>query len=478
MAYTDLREFIGVLERHGEVVSIREEVDWDLEAGAIMRRCCEDGYPAPFFQKIKDYPEGYRLLGNPLASFKRLALALGLDPESRYIDILNTYDERRRMPIKPNLVKEGPCKENVHVDGEVDLYEFPAPVIHGGDGGRYLCTWHVVITKDPESDWVNWGMYRAMIHDRNSLGGLIIPTQHIGAIYSKYEKRNIPMPFAIAIGVEPITTVVATSAVPYGVSEVDVIGGIRGEPLNLVKCETNDLLVPATAEIVIEGEVPPFERKEEGPFGEYPGYQGSPRAPRPVYRVKAVTHRNNPILTASNMGMPVDDCDVVMSVTVASDLKQDLIKHGIPVTGIYIPPECCMFMVVVATKTPYPGIASQIAGIIWANKNGSSIGKVMVVEEDVDPTNMEEVLHAWATINHPAKGIQIVSPLPGHPLIPYLTEHDKIYGIGANMVFDATWPKDWDPNEIPRKASFKYIYPEEIQERVLKNWKEYGFKRG
>jgi 4-hydroxy-3-polyprenylbenzoate decarboxylase len=475
MPYVDLREFIETLKNHKEVVSIEEEVSWDLEAGAIMRKCCEEIAPAPFFQRIKDYPEGYRLFGNPLASFKRLALALDLPPGSKYTDILSVYDERRKNPIKPNLLKDGPCKENIHFGDDINLYEFPAPIIHGGDGGRYLCTWHIVATKDPDTNWVNWGMYRAMIHDKNSLGGLMIPTQHIGAIYSKYESKKMPMPFAIAIGPEPVTTIVATSAVPYGMSEVDVIGGVREEPLSLVKCETNDLFVPATAEIVIEGEVLPFERREEGPFGEYPGYQGSPKAPRPVYRVKAITHRNNPILTASNMGMPVDDCDVVMSVSVASDLKNDLIKYGFPITGIYIPPECCMFMVIISTKALYPGIAAQIAGTIWANKNGSSIGKVIVVEEDVDPTDINEVLHAWATINHPLKGIQIVSPLPGHPLIPYLTEYDKVHGIGANMVFDATWPKDWNEKDIPRKASFKYIYPKEIQEKVLNNWEEYGF---
>ncbi len=476
MPYEDIREFIEALERSGDLQRIKKEVDWNLEAGAIMRKCCEELGPALLFEKIKDYPEGYRVFGNPLASFRRLAIALDMPPDSTYTEILDRYDEGRKNLIKPNLVSDGPCKEEIHVGDEVDLYEFPALMIHGGDGGRYLCTWHVTITKDPDTGWVNWGMYRAMIHDKRRLGGIIIHPQHIGVIYAKYEERGEPMPFAIAIAPEPVTTFIGTSCIPHGISEVDVIGGVRGEPLNLVKCETNDLYVPATAEIVIEGEVLPYERLEEGPFGEYPGYQTSGRSPKPVYYVKAITHRKDPILTASNMGMAVDDCDVAMNISVASDIRSDLLRAGLPITGIYIPPEGCLFTVVVSTKTPYSGIANRIASCIWANKNGSFLTKVIVVGEDVDPTDMREVFHAFSTAHHPIRGTNTISNAPGHILIPYLSEYERTHGIGANVVYDCTWPKDWREEEIPKKASFKNIYPKEIQEKVLNNWKSYGFK--
>ncbi len=476
MPYNDLREFIDALEKSGDLHRIKKEVDWNLEAGAVMRKGCEELGPAILFEKIKDYPEGYRVLGNPLASFRRLAIALDMPPDSTYTEILNKYDEGRKSLIKPNLVSDGPCKEEIHIGNEVDLYEFPALMIHGGDGGRYLCTWHVTATKDPDSGWINWGMYRAMIHDKKRLGGLIVPQQHIGVIYAKYEERGKPMPFAISIAPEPVTTFIGTSCIPHGVSEVDVIGGVRGEPLNLLKCETNDLFVPATSEIVIEGEVMPYERMEEGPFGEYPGYQTSGRSPKPIYNVKAITHRKNPILTASNMGMAIDDCDVAMNISMASDIRSDLVKAGLPITGVYIPPESCIFAVVVSTKTPYSGIANRIASCIWANKNGSFLTKVIVVEADVDPTDMREVFHAFSTVHHPIRGTNTLSNAPGHLLIPYLSEHERTYGIGANVVYDCTWPKDWKEEEIPKKASFKNIYPKEIQEKVLNNWKDYGFK--
>ncbi len=476
MPYKDLREFIDALDKSGDLQRIKQEVDWNLEAGAITRKGCEEVGPAILFEKIKDYPEGYRVLGNPLASFRRLAQALDMPPESTYREILDRYDNGRKNPIKPIIVSDGPCKEEIHLGDDVDLYKFPSLIIHGGDGGRYLCTWHVTITKDPDSEWVNWGMYRAMIQDKKTLGGLVDPHQHIGMIYAKYEEKGIPMPFAIAIAPEPVTTLIGTGCVPYGTSEADIVGGVRGEPLSLVKCETNDLLVPASSEIVIEGEIPPFERREEGPFGEYPGYQASPKSLNPVFHVKAITHRKNPILTASNMGMPIDDCDVAMNISWALDVRTDLIKAGLPITGLYIPPESCTLAIVVATKTPYSGIASRIANCIWANKNGAWLTKVFVVQDDVDPTNMREVFHAFSTVHHPIRGTQILSPTPGHALMPHLSHHDRTYGIGANVVYDCTWPKDWSKEETPKKASFKDIYPKEIQERVLNNWRKYGFK--
>ncbi|MBI4331543.1 MAG: UbiD family decarboxylase, partial [Chloroflexi bacterium] len=273
MPFKDLRQFISKLEAEKELCPIGEEVDWDLEAAAMLRLCYEKGLPAPLFQKARGYPAGDRMVGGILSNHKRIASSLEIDPAVHPLQLMEEYLRRKKRLIRPVLVEGGPCKENVHLGKEVNLLEFPVPFIHRGDGGRYIGTWHIVICKDPDSEWVNWGMYRAMVHDSTTLGLFTEDVQHLTTLYrQKYEARNRPMEIALAIGVEPITSICAATDIPFGVSEAEVAGGIRGQPLELVKCETVDLCVPSTAEIVIEGEILPHERKDEGPFGEYTGY--------------------------------------------------------------------------------------------------------------------------------------------------------------------------------------------------------------
>ena len=187
MALKDLRDFIRVLESHGELQRVREEVDWNLEMGAIIRHCYDIGAPAALFEKVKDHPKGFRALGASLGPsqqpghslYARIALAFGLEPDATPQAIMKYYLAHKDKPIKPVTVKTGTCKENILLGKDVDLTKFPAPLIHGGDGGRYIGTWHTVVTKDPDSSWVNWGMYRLMVHDRNTMGCLFPLQQHI-----------------------------------------------------------------------------------------------------------------------------------------------------------------------------------------------------------------------------------------------------------------------------------------------------------
>ncbi len=477
MPFKDLREFIAKCESLGDAVRVEQEVDWNLEVGAITRRCCELSAPAPLFEKIKGYPKGYRIFGAPLATFRRLAIAMDIDPEAPFKQILDAYIDRSARPIKPRLVKEGPCKENVVTGDDVDLFKFPAPMIHDGDGGRYLGTFHIIATKDPDGDWVNWGMYRQMIHTRNTLGGLVAPAQHIGMIFrNKYEAKNKPMEFAVAIGTEPVTALLGGAGIPAGVNEADIIGGIRGEPLDVIQCETVDLKVPATSEIVLEGVVNPHERKMEGPFGEYGGYRSIPSLPRPVYTVKAITYRNAPILTVSNMGTPVDDADIIQGMTMAAEIFITLKKMGFPVTGVYTPPECCCSTVVISTKVPYVNIASRIASGVWASSVGHFVVKIIIVDDDVDPTNMREVLHAWSTKCHPIRGTTVIPQAVLTPAYPYYSPEEVRYNQGVNVYYDCTFPRRWPKEHIAVRSSFRDIYPKEVQEKVLANWSKYGFK--
>jgi 4-hydroxy-3-polyprenylbenzoate decarboxylase len=483
MAYNDLREYIGALEAHEELTHVTKEVDANLEIGAIIRRGYDLRAPAPLFESIKGYPRGHKLMGGVVGPgtekygfFSRVALSFGLDPGISYGNLVEEYVRLRSRRVKPVLVKDGPCKENVRIGDQVNLFEFPAPYIHDGDGGQYIGTWHTIVTKDPDTGWINWGIHMLMLHDQRTMGGLLNPFQHIGLhFYQKHEARGKPMEFAVALGTEPVTPIMSVSHVPAGVNEVDVIGGIRGEPLPVIRCETVDLEVPATSEIVLEGIVAPGERREEGPFAEYTGYTAGGRLPLPVYHVKAITFRNDPILPCN--GVSANNGRIVVPVTRAGDLLTDLRERGFQIRMVYIPPEMVVHCIVLSARMLYPNYATVLAHAVWSTRVGSHTPYLIVVDEDIDPTRMSDVLWTLATRCHPDRGIHKVPNSPGHGLMPYLSEYEKRNFLGANVLFDCTWPKGWPKEQIPRKSTFESLWPKEVQDRVLAGWEEYGFKK-
>ncbi|MDO8691398.1 MAG: UbiD family decarboxylase [Dehalococcoidia bacterium] len=477
VAFHDLREYIDKLEQEGELLRIKEEVDWDLELGGIVRLATETDSPAPLFEKIKGYPQGYRVLGAPVANYRRIAIAFGLPPDTSFEDLLAFYISRKKDLVKPILVNTGPCKEVIDIGEKADLLKFPAPMLHLGDGGRYIGTYHIIVTKDPDSGWVNWGLYRLMVHDSRTLGGLVTPLQHMGALYyDKFEPQDKPMEFAICFGTEPVSNLIASFGVPMGTNEADVAGALRGQPVELVKCETVDLEVPATSEIVIEGIMPPRERRDEGPFGEYTGFSGNIPRPMPVYKVTAITHRRDPILTACAAGVPIDDTQAPLAVAWSAELLEELRQREFPVRMVYVPPEYSNFLAAVSTKVPYANYPRKLADAIWASKPGTNIHYVAVFDEDVDVTNLTEVVHAIFTRCHPVRGIYKEPHMPGTQLEPYLSPLEKANKDSATCLFDCTWPKDWPAKNIPSKISFETSYPPELKQRILGNWLKYGFK--
>ncbi len=478
MPFRDLRQFIARLEKEGEIQRFEEEVDWNLEAGAIIRLAHEKNLPAPFFMKVKDYPAGFRILGTFLGNHRRVAMAMDMVPDTSPKDLLNEYLNRKNLLLKPVLVSQGPCKENIMIGDKVDLLKFPVPMVHRGDGGRYIGTLHLVIVKDINSDWVNWSMQRLMVHDKRTMGILAAPQTHLGTILQQgYESQNKPMEVAIAIGTEPISSMLAATPIPYGVSECDVAGGLRKEPVELVKCETIDLSVPATSEIVIEGEILPHERRDEGPFGEYTGYMAIHRSPKPVIHVKAITYRNNPILTMTSEGMPCTESHAIISIVQAAEFQEALKAQGIPVTGVWSPVEAANMVAVVAVKVPYANIAGEIANIVWTTRLGRTTPYVIVVEDDVNPFNLTEVFHALSTKCHPYKGIVRIEHSIGTTLMPWADRHERDHLIGSRAYFDCTWPRTWSPSEMPIKSSFTTIYPPEIQQAALAKWSDHGYGR-
>jgi 4-hydroxy-3-polyprenylbenzoate decarboxylase len=316
-----------------------------------------------------------------------------------------------------------------------------------------------------------------MIHDRKSLGCLFPLQQHIGQMYVKREAKNEPLSAAVAIGGPPIVPIVSCALIPPYVDEVDIAGGLQQTPIPLVRCETVDLEVPAMSEIVLEGEVLPHERKVEGPFGEYMGYEAGKSSPKPVFRVKAITHRRDPILPFSSMGMPIHESQTTTALFKGAEIYAELRKMGLPVKGAFVPPYGVSHMVVVSTEIPFINFAKRVAHAVWATKPGLFTYYIVVVDSDVDPSNMDEVLHAITTKCHPANGIHTVPHIPGFPvMLPFLPAKERLLGDAAGVIFDCTWPKDWPRESIPIKATLENLWPKEIQEKVLSQWVKYGFK--
>jgi 4-hydroxy-3-polyprenylbenzoate decarboxylase len=314
-----------------------------------------------------------------------------------------------------------------------------------------------------------------MINSERYMSGLCPPYSHQWQIIRKHSLKSTRVPFAIFSGADPLSSFVCAGA--YGRrSEADYAGALRKAPVELIKCETNDLFVPAHAEIILEGEILLDASAEEGPFGEFTGYSSDPRSPKLLYRVDGITHRNNPILTMSCPGIPTDDSAITQSLKHAELFERLLRKHGVPFTGVYVPPQAETFLAIVGVKTIYPNIATLIGNVIASAQTVTN--QVIVVDEDVDVFNMDQVLHALFTKCHPIRGITASDKqVMILTLAPYLSPDERSKGLDARVVFDCTWPLEW-PKEtsVPRRVSFNEAYPDEIKSRVEQNWQNYGFK--
>src|SRR5262245_12731124 len=307
--FGDMRGWIEALRREGEIHDIDVEVDWDCEIGTVTRKAFGNGDgPALMFNNIKDYNEAgarcTKLFTGGLSNYSRVAMMFGLPKDAPITDLVKSARKAYANRMAPVSVKTGPVKENILTGKDINLFEFPVPKWHRLDGGRYICTMQGTVTKDPVTGRQNVGIYRGMIGKKNTLPVLLWRPQHWGQDMAKYKERGMDMPVAFIFGWEPCLPFAASSPVPPDVSEYDVMGAIRGAPVELVDCETVPLQVPATAEIVIEGWISgdPATFEMEGPFGEYTGYFGGDQSPKHTVRVTAITHRNDPIFRGTLEG--------------------------------------------------------------------------------------------------------------------------------------------------------------------------------
>jgi UbiD family decarboxylase len=300
--FGDLRDYLGVLESLGDVERIDRPVSAVLEAAAITRRSTEQRRPAPLFDNVEGVQPGFRLLGAPGAlssdrshPLARVALSLGLAHDVTARDLVqHLAGVHKKAPIAPKLISpdSAPCKQNILLGADATLDRFPIPQVHPDDGGRYLNTWGVIVARTPDGRWTNWSISRIMMIDGRHMTGLFLPQQHIGMIWQEWVKIGKPMPFAVVQGGDPGVSMIGGMAIPAEVDEGSFLETLYGEPVEVVKCETVDLEVPAGAEVVIEGHVSITRDATEGPYAKFHGYAFEETTSEPVYTIEAITYRD------------------------------------------------------------------------------------------------------------------------------------------------------------------------------------------
>jgi len=471
-AYSDLREWIEIVDGMGELKKI-DGADWNLEMGTLAELVARESkgpVPAVLFDNIKGYPKGYTALFAQNASFKRMALNLGLPLELSGLDLVRAFRQKLAVhkPIPHKVVNKGPVMENVLSGKDVNLLKFPVPFMHELDGGRFIGTACLVITRDPEEGWVNFGAYRGMVHNENSMGLYISPGKHGRIQRQKYFDQGKPCPVIISVGQDPILFMVSGNEIDYGVSEFDYAGGLKGAPIEVIEGKATGLPFPAQAEIVIEGFMDPKDVQSEGPFGEWTGYYASSTRPEPVVRVENIYHRNNPILCCARPGRPPSDYSLAKCFVKSALIWDQVERAGVPdVKGVW-----CheagggRLLNIIAIKQRYPGHARQAMLVASQVHAGAYLGRyVVVVDEDIDPTNTFDVLWALATRSDPVESIEIIRRCWSGPLDPRIQPGKK--GFNSRAVIDACRPFEWIKDFPPVAESSP-----ELKEKVRAKWKK------
>jgi 4-hydroxy-3-polyprenylbenzoate decarboxylase len=449
--YDGFRSFLEDCRRIGEVVDIYD-ADWDLEIGTLTEATAENIVsPAMLmFDRIKGYPPGFRVASLPMGSPRRVALIVGLPPDRPKLELVRMMARKISTVelIPPVTVADGPVLQNVMKGADVDMLRFPSLRSHAGDGGRYIGTGDSLINRDPETGYVNVGTYRMQLHDRNTLGLWMSPGQQGRLICQRYWDKGEACPVVATFGGDPLIFLTSHIKFPWGQPELGYAGGLRGRPIEVIEGPLTCLPIPATAEVAIEGEVPPpsIEARDEGPFGEWPGYYSGGTIgtgeQQPIIRIKAVYYRNDPILM--NMA-PMWPGAPMEGIQFRSGLIWDQIEAaGVPeVAGVYA---YHSYLVVVAIRQRYAGHARQ-AGMAVLNcaaaaRNGRYI---VVVDDDIDPTNIQEVLWAMETRVDPATDIQIIDGCWATALDPRMSPERRDSGEATNSraIFYAVRPFAW-----------------------------------
>jgi UbiD family decarboxylase len=479
----DLREYLRELDALNDVEHIDRPVNALLEAAAITRRSTEQRRPAPLFEHVQGAKPGFRLLGaagalssdraNPLA---RIAVSLGLSHDTTARQLVEHLVEAHQRPlVPPKLIssESAPCKQNILLGEDATLDRFPIPLVHPDDGGRYVNTWGVIVARTPDGRWTNWSISRVMMIDARHLTGLVLPQQHIGMIWQEWAKIGKPMPFAVVQGGDPGVTMIGGMPIPAEMDEGSFLGALYGEPVEVVKCETVDLEVPAGAEVVIEGHASITRDATEGPYAEFHGWALEETSPEPVFAIQAITYRDNPIWPLSATGRPADDSQVSPALGVSAELVALLRNAGLPITTAWLLVDtACNWMVITVPRSwrdVLPGTQTgefthRIGELMSAARVGRMCPVTYVLDDDIDPTSISDVLWALGTRVHPNLR-QEHWPVQILPWYLCYTEQERHSARGSIVVHDGLLPPVG--NGRVRPATFESLYPLDIRARVI-----------
>ena len=472
--YKDLREWIGQ-QGTGEVKTI-EGADPDLEVGTMVQINSKNEGPALLFTKLKGYSDRFRILTNSMANIRLLNFTFGLPVENSIQETVEVLRVKagewaeRAKDFPTEAVNSGPILENVEEGPQVDLSKFPVPMWHELDGGRYIGTGDCVITRDPDTGQVNMGTYRVQLHDNQTVGFYISPGKHGRMHREKYFDRGQPCPVVMTFGCDPLTFAMSASEIPAGIFELDYLGAIRGESVPVIEGKVTGLPIPANAEIAIEGFADSKETMLEGPFGEWTGTYASKSRQEPFLKAAALYYRNDPILLGSPPAKGIyNDHAFFRCVWRSALLYSEILKSGIPnVKGVWCPAfGGSRQLVIVSVKQSYPGHATEVGHVASQTRAGAYAGRyVVVVDDDINPYDMDDVMWAVCTRSEPVE-MDIIKKAWSTPLDPRIRKPTDSYHNSRGIIY-AVKPYEWF-SEFPTTN----VASEELRKEVFLKWAEH-----
>ncbi|MDP2718649.1 MAG: UbiD family decarboxylase [Dehalococcoidia bacterium] len=469
----DLRTWLEAVENIGQL-EVVSGAHWNLEMGALVGLVAgKQEHPALLFDKIPDYEKGGRVLGCAMTTPGRVAVTFDIQGNPNHYELAEEF--RQKLPgwekgmrsFPPKAVNQAAFLENIQTGKDINLWTFPSPLWCELDIGRYIGTGDAVVTRDPDTGEINVGTYRIMVHDEKTLGLFIAPGKHGRIHVEKYRSRGQDCPVAVSFGHHPLVFGIAALEVPSG-AEYNFLGAVRNEPYPVFIEEITGLPVPADSEIIVVGRSPAGKTREEGPFSEWTGYYASKQAQAPIIEVERVYYRHNPVILGVPNSNPAQSAyfRYYRGVIKSAMLHNELEKAGlVGVRAVSISEAFGEQWVVVSITQRYAGHAKQAALLASQSRSSVHMGRyVVVVDDDIDPRDIDEVIWAICTRSDPVQDIDIIRRTWSSPLDPIIRKPAEAF-FNSRGIIDACKPFEWK-DEFPKEI----IMDQELAKRVKGKW--------